>query len=52
MIYAGLACSPCASAYNHRKTACTDNVCMRAIGVDEVFAEIQSLLSTPVSAAG
>ena len=34
-IYAGLACSPCVSAHNHRKTACTDNVCMRAIAVEQ-----------------
>ena len=44
-IYAGLACSPCVSAHNHRKTACTDNVCMRAIGVDEVFAAVADVLS-------
>ena len=39
-IYAGLACSPCVSAHNHRKTACTDNVCMKAIGVEEVYAAV------------
>jgi ADP-heptose:LPS heptosyltransferase len=43
-IYAGLACSPCVSANNHRKTACTDNVCMRAITVDEVYAAVAELL--------
>ncbi|MGA8076036.1 MAG: glycosyltransferase family 9 protein [Xanthobacteraceae bacterium] len=43
-IYAGLACSPCVSAHNHRKTACTDNVCMRAITVDEVFAAVAETL--------
>ena len=43
-IYAGLACSPCVSAHNHRQTACTDNVCMRAISVDEVFAAVAELL--------
>ena len=43
-IYAGLACSPCVSAHNHRQTACTDNVCMRAITVDEVFAAVAELL--------
>jgi ADP-heptose:LPS heptosyltransferase len=46
-IYAGLACSPCVSAHNHRKTACTDNVCMQAIGVDEVFAAVEDVLSAP-----
>lgn len=39
-IYAGLACSPCVSAHNHRKTACTDNVCMQAISVDDVYAVV------------
>ena len=39
-IYAGLACSPCVSASNHRKTACTDNVCLQAITVDKVFDTI------------
>jgi ADP-heptose:LPS heptosyltransferase len=45
-IYAGLACSPCVSAHNHRKTACTDNVCMQAIQVDEVYAAVAEVLSS------
>ncbi|MBZ0148079.1 MAG: glycosyltransferase family 9 protein [Pseudorhodoplanes sp.] len=44
-IYAGIACSPCVSASNHRKTACTDNVCMQAISVDQVFAAVTEELS-------
>ena len=36
-IYAGLACSPCVNVNNHRKSACTDNVCMSAISVEQVF---------------
>jgi ADP-heptose:LPS heptosyltransferase len=36
-ITAGLACSPCVSSYNHRATACNDNLCMRSISVDEVY---------------
>ncbi|MFA6904086.1 MAG: glycosyltransferase family 9 protein [Gallionellaceae bacterium] len=43
-IYAGLACSPCVSASNHRKTACSDNVCLQAISVDKVFNTISPLL--------
>ena len=43
-IYAALACSPCVSAHNHRQTACTDNVCMRAISVDSVYAAVAELL--------
>ena len=46
-IYAGLACSPCVSAFNHRKTACTDNVCMKAISVEQVLAAVTDILSDP-----
>jgi ADP-heptose:LPS heptosyltransferase len=44
-IYAGLACSPCVSASNHRKTACTDAVCLKAITVDEVFGHVARTLN-------
>jgi len=43
-IYAGLACSPCVSAANHRKTPCTENKCLQAISVDQVFAAIRPVL--------
>jgi ADP-heptose:LPS heptosyltransferase len=43
-IYAGLACSPCVSATNHRKSACNDNVCMQVIGVDAVYLLLQPSL--------
>jgi ADP-heptose:LPS heptosyltransferase len=33
---AGLACSPCVSAANHRKTACKEPVCMSAIQPERV----------------
>ena len=36
-VYAHLACSPCVSAANHRKTPCKDNVCLQMIIVDDVF---------------
>jgi ADP-heptose:LPS heptosyltransferase len=45
-IFAGLACSPCVSAANHRKTPCTDNKCLQAITVDQVFAAVQPLLAS------
>jgi ADP-heptose:LPS heptosyltransferase len=47
-IYAGLACSPCVSASNHRKSACSDNVCMQAIGVAQVFGAVTEVLAAPV----
>jgi ADP-heptose:LPS heptosyltransferase len=40
-IYAGLACSPCVSAANHRKTACKDNVCLKLITPEQVFEYIK-----------
>ncbi|WP_024850494.1 glycosyltransferase family 9 protein [Hydrogenovibrio kuenenii] len=40
-IYAGLACSPCVSAANHRKTPCTEPVCMDAITVDTVYQQVK-----------
>ncbi|OPY82481.1 MAG: ADP-heptose--LPS heptosyltransferase 2 [Smithella sp. PtaU1.Bin162] len=40
-IYAGLACSPCVSAANHRKTACKDNVCLQIIRPEHVFEIIK-----------
>lgn len=39
-ITANLACSPCVSAANHRKTPCSDNACMRAIRVEEVLEKM------------
>ena len=47
-IYAGLACSPCVSASNHRKSACADNVCMHAISAEQVFKTVNEVLSAPV----
>lgn len=44
-IYAGLACSPCVSAANHRKSACDDPVCMRMIGVEQVLAAVNATLA-------
>ena len=37
-----LACSPCVSVFNHRLSTCTNNICMQAITVDEVFAAVQA----------
>ena len=38
-LWAGLACSPCVSAYNNRVTCCNDNQCMQRITVDQVFGK-------------
>jgi ADP-heptose:LPS heptosyltransferase len=39
-ISANLACSPCVSAANHRKTACSDPVCMKMILPERVLGEV------------
>jgi ADP-heptose:LPS heptosyltransferase len=39
-ITANLACSPCVSAANHRKTPCHDNICMQAITVTQVLEKM------------
>lgn len=44
-VFAGLACSPCVSAHNHRKTPCHDNVCLQVITPDQVFAEVAIILT-------
>jgi len=44
VIYADFLCSPCVSAYNHRKSACKDNKCLQAIEPSRVYARIQDLL--------
>ncbi len=43
-IYAGLACSPCVSAANHRKTPCTDNVCLKVIEPERVLEQLRDAL--------
>ncbi len=43
-IYAGLACSPCVSAANHRKTPCNDNVCLQVIKPDAVLSQLREAL--------
>lgn len=43
-LYANLACSPCVSAYNHRKTPCQDNVCLKVITPDKVLEMIREEL--------
>ncbi len=43
-IYAGLACSPCVHAFNHRNTPCTDNQCLKVINPESVFKQVHQFL--------
>lgn len=43
-IFAGMACSPCVSAANHRKTPCADNRCIQVITPEWVFDTLKPAL--------
>ena len=45
VFYSGYGCSPCLSAFNHRKSPCTDNRCLKAITVEEVYREVKELIT-------
>jgi len=45
-ITANLACSPCVSAANHRKTPCQNNVCMQSISVAQVMEKVELQLQS------
>jgi len=44
VMWSGIACSPCVSAYNNRLSRCRDNICMKLITVDMVFAKACEVL--------
>jgi len=44
IIHAGLPCSPCVNAANNRMSACTNNLCMQAITVEQVFGRACEVL--------
>ena len=43
-LYAGLACSPCVSAINHRKSVCSDNICLQIITPEQVLQVLKPQL--------
>lgn len=44
-VYSALACSPCATAANHRKSPCRDNVCLKRISPDYVLELLRPSLT-------
>jgi ADP-heptose:LPS heptosyltransferase len=50
-LWAGIACSPCVSAYNNRQTVCRNNLCMQAITVDNVFENVTRIYDSLESTA-
>jgi ADP-heptose:LPS heptosyltransferase len=47
VVYANYACSPCVGPYNQRLTPCNDNLCLKAIGVNDVYRVLRPLLGEP-----
>jgi ADP-heptose:LPS heptosyltransferase len=45
VLYKNLACSPCVSPHNQKKSPCQDNACLESITVDEVQAAIDAALT-------
>ena len=45
-LYADYACSPCVSAFNQRRTVCTNNRCLQHFDVDIVHAHAIRLLES------
>jgi len=43
-LFAGLSCSPCYAASNHRQSPCRNNVCLQAISVEQVRQEVLAAL--------
>lgn len=41
VFYADFSCSPCVSVFNQRRSPCSDNRCLKAITVEEVFLAAQ-----------
>jgi ADP-heptose:LPS heptosyltransferase len=42
-LWAGIACSPCVSAYNNRQSPCKNNVCMQTISTEQVMSELSRI---------
>lgn len=58
ILYQAIPCSPCLNVHNSKdNSACRNNVCLQAIGVDEAWAAVRARLEAPrrpwtVDAAG
>lgn len=46
VFYSPMSCSPCITAYNHRKSPCDgDNACLKRIDPEQVFAKAMEILA-------
>ena len=49
IFYSGFSCSPCFSAYNHRRSVCKDNRCLKVITPDEAYNVISKKIALEAS---
>lgn len=47
-IWLDLACSPCVSVYNQKRSVCSDNRCMKEITVDDVARALSAAMAVPL----
>ncbi|MGE0268521.1 MAG: glycosyltransferase family 9 protein [Candidatus Omnitrophota bacterium] len=40
IFYSGIPCSPCLSVFNHRNSACRDNLCLKDISPEQVYDSV------------
>ena len=44
VMYADFACSPCVSSFNQKSSPCKDNLCLKSIGIEQVYHAVQNIL--------
>ena len=44
VMYADFACSPCVSSFNQKSSPCKDNLCLKNIGIEQVYHTVQNIL--------
>ena len=47
VMYADFACSPCVSSFNQKSSPCKDNLCLKSIGIEQVYHTVQNVLLSP-----
>jgi ADP-heptose:LPS heptosyltransferase len=47
VMYADFACSPCVSSFNQKSSPCKDNLCLKSIGIEQVYHTVQNILLSP-----
>ncbi len=43
-VSAGLACSPCLNVYNHRRSPCRNNICLKSIKAEDIYGKVKGFL--------